>query len=795
MIFLPFSIPGQYRISFYAWTLFLVLGIGEATAQIVTISDDEAYESSSENALLEIHSGSGQKGILIPRIRRSQRLGMDPDSIMDASLMIYETDSKSYWFWNGSKWKNISLPNRITDEDRDTYIETEGIDNDEIQVFVDGQEKVIVDDTVLQIFSKFRLQHGGSVNHLNVSGPLVESDSSLASEQVIKSYVDEQVALMTNNASPFISVERYGANGQDEQDDTEAIQQAIEENPGKSLYFPDGTYYAHINVNQAIHLFSPTGEVRIIGSNPGESVLEVNAPLKMDKLTFIHTDSTTSGSDGITNKGFDIEADHCTFIGWEHDATHRSSKSYFTNCTFTVTFESLGTICWSPYSVFRDCIFDGVIGADVQDSKFYSCSFSGLWGVHMPEGTIDNFGQPTGFKGDAEFYNCEIRGSWYYAIGLGNAAHPKLYNCFVSGHNSGTYARTESTYEAYNCYVEAYRNGGASTAVKFSKYPTQAQSAIGLVPRGDSFYSNCRFVNVGSAGGYHVIVPARDDGGSVTFSNCSFNLDNVCAELPNIGCTEDIFLYINVPENESQKAPETLEVSNNELLTPKYNYSGVSMLNVKGNSGAVSGVKLSKYFSGNKEFPIGYQVILQGLDDSKTVQLVDGYDGPNGVGINLIEPFTTLGQGDCLVLTYVDNFWVQTSPFVTALGGSPDISPPQGAAPVSGSGERKSHNTVLIQQDISHDGALDFEIPAGHKITSFVIHQNGNIEHATINIGTSPSHSDVLDQVSIANKELIDCQLDKTLFSLESPQKLYITSPDWQRNQLTIYVKTESFIK
>ncbi|RMG27089.1 MAG: hypothetical protein D6730_07920 [Bacteroidetes bacterium] len=471
--------------SFLLCTLFSLTPHALTAQSKVLITDDETYQDASKNALLELHAGQHDKGMLVPRMSSSQRLSIQPDSLADNGLLVYDLDSSSFWYWDGHNWTEVG---------RQELVMAEGL--------------------------------------------------------------------------PFASVADYGAIPNDSLDDSAAIQAAIEANEGKSLFFPDGKYLGHIKIDKPVSLLSLSGQALIEGVEPGRAVLTVKANCSLKNLQFVHP-AATPGSDGLLNTGYDIQATFCRFSGYEHDATHRSSASTFIHCNFYCNFESLGTLCWSPQAVFRSCTFNGLVGADVQDSKFYDCYFEGLWGVHMPEGTIDNFGNPSGFQGNAEFHNCVIKGTAYYAIGLGNAAHPSLYNCVVVGYTSGTYARTKSTYRVYNTYIEATKNNGGSSAVKFSKFPTAAQLAIGLEPEGESYFSNCKFVNSGSPNGYHLIVPARNDAGQAYFSNCTFDLERVCAEYPQTGCSHAYQDYLTLISTPSEQAVKSYVDANSRVISQK----------------------------------------------------------------------------------------------------------------------------------------------------------------------------------------------------------------------------------
>ena len=57
------------------------------------------------SAIFEISSIS--KGILVPRLTTTQRTAIVTPA---AGLLVYDTNSKSFWYYNGSAWSNFATP-------------------------------------------------------------------------------------------------------------------------------------------------------------------------------------------------------------------------------------------------------------------------------------------------------------------------------------------------------------------------------------------------------------------------------------------------------------------------------------------------------------------------------------------------------------------------------------------------------------------------------------------------------------------------------------------------------------
>ena len=83
----------------------------KVTGQNFLISDDSSYVSSSSNALLEVHSANGNKGILIPRLTTAQRTAI-ATTVADSGLVVYDTDIGTFWYWDGGQWVEIGVDSR-----------------------------------------------------------------------------------------------------------------------------------------------------------------------------------------------------------------------------------------------------------------------------------------------------------------------------------------------------------------------------------------------------------------------------------------------------------------------------------------------------------------------------------------------------------------------------------------------------------------------------------------------------------------------------------------------------------
>src|SRR3954447_14102451 len=85
-----------------AFILFFVIATQFTHAQNLAINTDGS--KANPNAIVDIKSTT--KGLLIPRMATSQRLLIPQTN----GLMVYDTDTKSFWYSNGESWLTLAAP-------------------------------------------------------------------------------------------------------------------------------------------------------------------------------------------------------------------------------------------------------------------------------------------------------------------------------------------------------------------------------------------------------------------------------------------------------------------------------------------------------------------------------------------------------------------------------------------------------------------------------------------------------------------------------------------------------------
>ena len=150
-------------------------------AQSIGINTTGATPDSS--AILDVQSDS--KGMLVPRLTTAARTGISSPA---TGLLVYDIDTQSFWYHDGSAWTQLLAGafSRLADADGNTQIQVEEGPNDNtIRFDVDGSEAMLLnpdgslmvrgDDPFAPGFLK--LYNGDSTHFLRLfGGRLTDAD-------------------------------------------------------------------------------------------------------------------------------------------------------------------------------------------------------------------------------------------------------------------------------------------------------------------------------------------------------------------------------------------------------------------------------------------------------------------------------------------------------------------------------------------------------------------------------------------------------------------------------------------
>ncbi len=85
---------------------------------------------------------STTEGVLIPRMTTAERTAIVAPA---QALLVYDTDTGSFWFYEDAVWNKLGLLNTISDADNDTKIQVEeSPDEDKIRFDLGGTEQLLL---------------------------------------------------------------------------------------------------------------------------------------------------------------------------------------------------------------------------------------------------------------------------------------------------------------------------------------------------------------------------------------------------------------------------------------------------------------------------------------------------------------------------------------------------------------------------------------------------------------------------------------------------------------------------
>lgn len=89
-----------------------LVGIFQLAAEDVkgqAVSINATGTAPDAQSILDVSSTT--KGVLLPRMTSAERVAVSPSAGSDFGMMVYDTDTKSYWYWDGSTNSWMEIPN------------------------------------------------------------------------------------------------------------------------------------------------------------------------------------------------------------------------------------------------------------------------------------------------------------------------------------------------------------------------------------------------------------------------------------------------------------------------------------------------------------------------------------------------------------------------------------------------------------------------------------------------------------------------------------------------------------
>ena len=154
------------------------------------------------------------KGMLVPRMNSTQRTAIASPA---TGLLVFDTDSNTFWFYSGMAWSNLSgggsgVPSLIADNDNDTKVQVEKNPNEDIIRFdLGGTESMVLQKNSsgsprLELpnaaFNTFIGQGAGAATSMGNSNTAIGYEALNADTYGYKNTAIGLRALYSNNGGP-----------------------------------------------------------------------------------------------------------------------------------------------------------------------------------------------------------------------------------------------------------------------------------------------------------------------------------------------------------------------------------------------------------------------------------------------------------------------------------------------------------------------------------------------------------------------------------------------------------------
>lgn len=454
--------------------IFLFIVYFSAFAQ-VSISPNDTLPDPS--AMLDVQSSS--KGVLVPRMTSAQRLSINNPA---HGLIVFDTNTSSFWFWNSSFWSELGSESPWIDARSYPYLDSllAAVGSQEVSVLIAdtidfmNNNLVIPDNVSLDFFRAGKIQIGNGQT-LSIAGPLRADlhkifEVGYGGKLIIKGSV-----------KPSIFPEWWGARADSLTNSTFAIQQAIDAlesggivqfGPGiyrsstiscksnVSFSFTSGTTIRAVDGLQSdlfaledvenIHFMGNGGTIQGAGIDSSSNTQQINIAMRGARDVHIENLTTKDAAfDGLyIGNGENIEtAAKCERIfikdviaesnGRQGLSIISGADIWVENCLFLntgglepgwgVDIEADASYHVLSDIILKDCVADGnanagfgVYGGVMNDSIDVNIRFEGCVAKNSKGVGINIYGFKKEFKGIIQVNNCVLKDNEDYGFWISN---------------------------------------------------------------------------------------------------------------------------------------------------------------------------------------------------------------------------------------------------------------------------------------------------------------------------------------------------------------------------------------
>ena len=135
----PFALHCRAAFFILFWLCLCVGTFAQSNIQ-QSVSINASGAAPAGSAMLDVNATD--KGMLVPRMTSAQRMAIASPA---TGLLVFDTTTGTFWFYNGTSWVSISMQSMLADADGDTRVQVEKNPNEDIIRFdLGGTENMVL---------------------------------------------------------------------------------------------------------------------------------------------------------------------------------------------------------------------------------------------------------------------------------------------------------------------------------------------------------------------------------------------------------------------------------------------------------------------------------------------------------------------------------------------------------------------------------------------------------------------------------------------------------------------------